>query len=205
MTGSFPGVFRVLGGTVLLAFLALAFTPLAPAVDARLDHGEEVSPADAVVVLGAGVSPDGILTAHSLRRAVAGIALFRRGLAPKLLLLGPVSPGGVAETEVRARLARDLGVPEGAIVVEARGLTTRQEALLARQRLPAARRILLVTGAHHMRRARALFERAGLQVLRAPVAEVSARPNRPDERLQLTRLLVQEALAWLYNRWAGYV
>ncbi len=195
---------RVLGAAALFAFAAVAFTPLAAVVDARMDHGSEIGPAEAVVVLGAGVGPEGVLQVQSLRRAVLGITLFRRGLAPRIVMLGPAAEGGVVEAEVRAALARDLGVPAEAIVSEARGLTTREEARLTRARLgPGARRILLVTGAHHMGRARALFRREGFEVLRAPVDEVSARSSRPEDRLEVWRLIAQEAVARAYNRLAG--
>jgi uncharacterized SAM-binding protein YcdF (DUF218 family) len=89
--------------------------------------------------------------------------------------MGPGSPGSAVEAQVRATLARDVGIPPEALVVESRGLTTRHEAALAAERMRelGGRRVLLVTGAHHMPRARLLFERAGLEVVPAPVVEVS--------------------------------
>ena len=133
-------------------------------------------PADAIVVLGAGASRDGLLSDQSLRRLIGGLTLYRRGLAPRVIVLGPAYQGrGPVEAEIRATLARDIGVPAAALVVEGRGLTTRHEAALAAARLreTGGRRILLVTGAQHMPRARLLFERAGLEVIPAPVVEIS--------------------------------
>src|SRR5207247_5870409 len=84
-------------------------------------------PAAAIVVLGAGVD-EGVLTDLSLRRALDGVELFRRGLAPLLVMLGP--GGGVepSEARVRVRLAEDLGVPMTALLADPRGRTTREEA-----------------------------------------------------------------------------
>jgi uncharacterized SAM-binding protein YcdF (DUF218 family) len=90
-------------------------------------------------------------------------------------------------------------------VVEGRGLTTRQEAALAASRVRelGGRRVLLVTGAQHMHRARRFFERAGLEVVPAPVIEISPLAESPDGRLELARLVIQEGLARLYYRVSG--
>ena len=91
------------------------------------------------------------------------------GLAPRVILMGPSYQGGPVEAELRAGLARDIGVPAGALVVESGGLTTRHEAALAARRMQetGGRRILLVTGSQHMRRARLAFEAAGFRVIPA--------------------------------------
>jgi uncharacterized SAM-binding protein YcdF (DUF218 family) len=191
----------------LTGFLALAYTPLTGALARRLAPMSDPAPADAIVVLGAGAGPDGQLSDPSLRRFVGGLLLYRRGLAPRVILMGPGYGGGPVEARIRATLAVDLGIPAGALVVEGRGLTTRHEAVLAAERMRelGGRRVLLVTGAPHMPRARRLFERAGLEVVPAPVVEVSADAERPDARLAMAQVLVQEALARWYYRVAGYL
>jgi len=198
---------RAAGGVVVALFAALAFTPLA-----GLLHRALVAPApppghaQAIVVLGAGVDR-GVLTEASLRRALGGIALFRRGLAPLLVMLGPDDPGQRTEADIRVELAVDLGVPPAAVLSEARGRTTREEARLSWQALSArgARRILLVTGGQHMPRAAALFRRAGFDVVPAPVEELPAGATRPQGRLELARGLLRELIARAYNRAAGYL
>jgi uncharacterized SAM-binding protein YcdF (DUF218 family) len=189
-----------LGALTVAAFALLAYTPLIGAISQRLDAVPDPGPADAIVVLGAGSARDGVLSSSSLRRFVGGLLLYRRGLAPRLILMGPTYQGSPIEAETRAAIARELGIPASAIVVEGGGLTTRQEAELAAARVRAlgGRRVLLVTGAQHMHRARRLFERAGLEVVPAPVIEVSPRAESPDGRLELARLVIQEGLARLY-------
>ena len=178
-----------------------AFTPLAASLHGRRP-ANDLPHADAIVVLGSGVMAEGELTDHSLRRTIEGIRLFRQGRAPRLVLLGPEHRGAV-EAEVRARYAADLGVPAEALVVEAGGESTRDEARLVRARLGAGRTILLVTGVHHVARARRVFEREGLVVSAAPVLEESLRPERPQARLALARAMAQEAIARAYYRLAG--
>jgi uncharacterized SAM-binding protein YcdF (DUF218 family) len=193
-------------GALFLALLAgLAYTPVIGAISRRLDTVPAPGRADAIVVLGAGVSRDGVLSNPSLRRLVGGLVLYRRGLAPRLILMGPAHQGSPIEAEVRAALARDVGIPPSAIVVEGGGLTTWHEAVLAARRVHevGGRRVLLVTSAQHMHRARRFFERAGLEVVAAPVIEISPAVESPGGRLDLARAVLQEALARVYYRVSG--
>jgi uncharacterized SAM-binding protein YcdF (DUF218 family) len=198
-----PGL-RTLGLATLALFAATAFTPLANALHDVLAARPQIGRADAIVVLGAGVSTTGTLSDSSLRRAVHGIELHRRALAPTLVMLGP-STWPLGEAPIRGALARSLGVPEDRIRLVMGGRTTREEAARTREELGAGRRILLVTGAIHMKRARALFERAGFAVLPAPVEDTSGGGVSPEARLALGLRLGEELLAQLYHRLAGYV
>lgn len=198
---------RGLGLLLVASFGLLAFTPLpnywhaCTAVPARLQ------PADAVVVLGAGVSRQGVLAPHSLGRAIEGVRLYHLGLAPRILLMGPSRHGGPTEASVRARLASELGVPAATLELEARGTTTRYEARLAWERLggQGRRRVLLVTGSFHMLRAQALFAAAGFEVLPAPTPDLDPDADEPLARLALSRGLLQELLARAYYRAFGYL
>jgi uncharacterized SAM-binding protein YcdF (DUF218 family) len=196
---------RATGLVAVILFLAVAFTPLPNLLHARFVVHEDVRPADAIVVLGAGANRE-YLTERSMRRAVQGIRLFHRGLAPVLVLHGPPQDGSAPESATRAALARDLDVPPSAIVL-AGGRTTREEAEQSWRLLSAQgrKRILLVTGSHHMWRARALFERQGFEVHVAPVDEVAATGARPELRLALARSLLQEGMARVVYRLAGAV
>src|SRR5437899_11877933 len=84
---------------------------------------------DAIVVLSGGavgkgtLRPSEQLAGLSLERTICGADLFAQGLAPRLLLAGGEAtvfgPGPIEAVEMK-RLARRLGVPEAAIVVEDR-------------------------------------------------------------------------------------
>ena len=201
------GPLRGIGGATVALFAALAFTPLSSALHRVLvPPAAPPEPAAAIVVLGSGVD-HGVLSDASLRRALAGVVLFRQGLAPLLVMLGPASGGPLSEAEVRVRLAQDLGVPTTALVADPRGLTTRDEARVCWEDLAprGMRRILLVTASEHMPRGAALFRRAGFEVVEAPVEELSSDDGRPQVRLELARMLLRELLARAYNRVAGFL
>jgi len=166
---------RLVGAAVALAFVAVAFTPLTEALARRLVPAPALGAADAIIVLGAGLASDGSLNDPSLRRFVHGVRLYRRGLAPVLAFTGGPATQGRGEADVRAALAREIGLPAADIVVVPSARTTREEAVRARDDLAArgVRRILLVTGATHMTRAQAAFVRVGFTVQAAPVSEAA--------------------------------
>jgi uncharacterized SAM-binding protein YcdF (DUF218 family) len=201
-----PGC-RILG---LVAVVALAVATLTPAVE-RLAVGYAepagIEPAEAIVVLGGAFTPDGWLDAVSLHRLVEGMRLYRQGLAPLLVLSGSTPKVGPSEPEVRARLARDLGMPPAAILTVVGANTTYEESVLvaAALRPRGLRSILLVTGPLHLVRARAVFERAGFTVHPAPAIEIPLDAKNPPGRIGVARMLVQEIVGRAYYRLRGYL
>src|SRR5262245_47276875 len=149
---------RYLGVFTLGAFFITAMTPLSNAIGSRLAVvSDPLQPADAIVVLGSGMLRNGTLDTESMRRAIAGIPFYKRGLAPILVLSGTGRPGGPEPTEAaaRAKLAETMGIPPGSIVKEETAHTTFEESIhiYSTLRPRGADRILLVTDSLHMRRA----------------------------------------------------
>lgn len=200
-------LWRLAGIVVAAALLASAFTPLPNALARRLSSAAREEPAEAIVVLGAAQWPDGELSDASLRRALHGIVLYRRGLAPLLVFSGGQVRAHASEATMRARLGAALGVPASAMLRLEGARTTRDEALGARTLLAprGARRILLVSNAIHLARAAAAFERVGFVVLPAPAAELSVHEDKPEDRLSLMRRAGAEAAARVYYRLAGFL
>ncbi len=198
---------RVLGFAGVAFFFISAFTPVPNILSRWLGSPSRLEPAQAIVVLGGGVSPDGVLSDSSMRRAIYGILLHRKGLASRLVFFGSASDAGSSEAEIRAEMARELGVSPEVILAAPDARTTREEAVFGETLLRArgVRRILLVTNAVHMTRAQALFERAGFEVLAAPAHEVSSGVSNPEGRLRLMRRMLEELIARLYYRVAGYL
>ncbi len=122
--------------------------------------------ADAIVVLGAALRPDGSLSAILEERVAAGVKAWSDGLAPRLCLTGGRSPFAshdVAEARAMAARARSLGVPDAAIEIEdASGSTFENARRCAALLLPKGiRRVWIVTQPFHLRRAKRHFRRAG--------------------------------------------
>jgi uncharacterized SAM-binding protein YcdF (DUF218 family) len=198
---------RLLGLVGVLGFAVSAFTQVPNLLAALNSPRPRLAPADAIVVLGGGIHPDGALTNGSLRRAVYGVSLQRSGLAKFLVLLGPSRSAGPAEARVRAEIARELGIAPEAILTEENARTTGEEAAAvgAILRPRGVHRIILVTDSQHISRAQRLFERAGFEVLPAPADDFSSAAVEPEERLRLMRRITQEILARLYYRLVGYL
>ncbi len=204
---SWARICRLLGLTGVALFFTSAFTPLPNILARWLSIPPRLERAEAIIVLGGELQPDGTLSNSSLPRALHGIVLHRKGLAPLLVFLGSDRAEGLVEAEVRAGLARQLGISAEAILTEAGARTTREEAVRVEVLLRpmGVRRILLVTDSQHMARARGLFERAGFAVLAAPADDFSNAADKPDERLRLMRRILEELLAQIYYRVAGYL
>jgi len=192
---------RVLGAATLAAFFTAAFTPLSNALNSWLSIKPDLRAADAIVVLGSGAHPGGLLSERSMSHALHGIELWRRGFAPVLLFSGPATSGGPSEASARLLLARQLGLTSESMLVGG-GLTTRGEAQSVRRALNArsAQRVLLVADARHLTRAREAFQRVGFEVVPAPPPDLLAAAASPQARLQLTRRIVEEMLARIYYR-----
>lgn len=170
-----------------LALLWISSTPLvANALFGVVEGGAERRPAvdaptaDAIVVLSGGrVTAPGAAAISEWGdpdRFFGGVELFQAGKAPLLVFTGGAvawAPDDPREGDVLAKFAVAMGVPVDRILTTGAVLNTAEEAgavaqLLHERRLDRAR-ILLVTSAFHMSRARQQFESAGLAVSPFPV------------------------------------
>jgi uncharacterized SAM-binding protein YcdF (DUF218 family) len=155
--------------------------------------------ADAIVVLSGGriMTPGdaGVSEWLDADRFFGGVELHKAGKAPLLVFTGgwaPWQPDASLEGDVLIQYAREMGIPGDQLVTTGKVVNTAEEAravaalLKHRQENKAVKpRILLVTSAFHMRRARLLFERAELETVPFPVDfQVSAR-----ERIVLLHFL----------------
>ncbi len=174
----------ILGGT---AFgIALAFVCVSALWQAR---GRLPVRADVIMVLGAATEVDGTLGKAALARVETGVALWQSGLAPKILFTGgPALPNFRAHGALMAEAAREMGVTDEAIIVEASAHSTLQNALLSQPLIPD-QQVILVTHGYHMARSRLSLAWAGIPVAGYATSGAFTGP----------RDVLREALATPYN------
>jgi uncharacterized SAM-binding protein YcdF (DUF218 family) len=150
---------------------------------------DEARRADAIVVLGA-AQYDGRPSPVLRARVDHAVSLYRRGLAPVMIMTGGVGPGDtVSEAVAAQRYAMRRGVPGRAILTEREGLTTLQSmdgvARLMRQR--GLSRAVLVSDPFHMLRLKLLAMRVGIRGFTSPTPLSPISRNRAEERRYLIR------------------
>ncbi|MFC6590716.1 YdcF family protein [Deinococcus lacus] len=197
---------------LLLGVLAALLTPAVPAALRSLTEAQAPAPAEAIIVLGGGLSCGGTLSASSQSRLLQGISLWRAGYAPALVVSNQSDAYGQAGCarlgDVQRRLLREWFGNTGPQVYTLPGVaSTRDEAEqaahLARQH--GWKRVLLVTSPSHSRRAAALFrEQLPSEVISVPAPETGFDPamHTPRDRLMGLGTAVYEGLSRL-KAWAG--
>jgi len=125
---------------------------------------DELTPLDAIVVLGAPLAPGNQLGPVLIERCRAAITLYHQGGAPLIVVTGGVTGRSTrAEATVMAEALIGHGVSASAVVVEERSRSTAENAAFVAEMLTGRRRIWIVTQPYHGRRARWLFRRAGFE------------------------------------------
>ena len=125
-----------------------------------------------------------------------GIALFKAGEVGAIMGCGGIGRHGPSEAEVIARLCREAGVPESAILLEDRSTSTRENLLNAKALLPEGTPVVIVTDPYHAPRARVMARQIGLNARSSspPWHEIGPRQrlrNIPREALGLAAALLR--------------
>jgi uncharacterized SAM-binding protein YcdF (DUF218 family) len=172
--------------------------------------------ADVIVVFGGNTQSNRANWFEPYNRATAvdridrAEALYRAGRAPRILLSGSALEGKVSEAQIVARLLRQRGIPDSAIILENESRNTNENArytdiAMRAQKLKSA---LLVTSALHMPRALASLEKRGIQVTAAggPPQIILPKNNAPElwwpnmRSLEASRTIIKEYLG-LFGYW----
>lgn len=167
---------------------------------------DRIERADVILVLSAGLVERGgnviDLDPFSRARVEAGVALWRAGVAPSILMSG--GPSASLDEHVGERMklvAVELGVPEEAVFVEGLASSTFENArftmaVAAEEGWTTA---VIVTDDFHLARARALFEfwRPGRSFEIVGLAPASGRAAAPF--IVASWMLLRETLAYPYN------
>ncbi|MCM1983616.1 YdcF family protein [Lyngbya confervoides] len=162
--------------------------------------------ASAIVVLGGSTYPptpprQGPEVNEAGDRILYAARLYREGRAPKVILSGgriAWKGGGQAEAIDMQTLMATMGVPTEAVILEPDSLNTYENARNVRellQRSGIRGKLLLVTSASHMPRAKAIFLKQGMTVIPAPT-DFLVETQRPKKQFQEQLLdLLPDSLA----------
>jgi uncharacterized SAM-binding protein YcdF (DUF218 family) len=177
---------RVLRHTLVLAGLAgvIVYT-ISLVMVLVVSQQDERRPVDAIVVLGAAQyngRPSPVLRA----RLNHALSLYREQLAPLVVVTGGIGRGDTtSEAVVGQRYLVSHGIPEGAVVAQGEGRTTKASMSAVTTWLQARglRRVLLVSDPFHMFRLRLEARRTGLEAFTSPT-ESSPISDNPDLELR---------------------
>ncbi len=149
----------------------------------------EAPTADAIVVLSSGgisqaPGRSNVFEWGDADRYFAGISLYQKEKAPRIFFTGGTTPydqDSMNEGTLYKEHAISLGIPLDAIVVTNKVINTAQEAIEIRRNFnqtKSSSKIILVTSAFHMKRAKKLFERQDFIVYPFPVDFRTSRISR---------------------------
>lgn len=168
----------------------------------RVGRRDEARRADAIVVLGAAQyvgRPSPVLRA----RVDHAVSLWKRGLAPTLILTGGTGVGDTtSEAAVARKYAMSQGVPDRAIVIEIKGRTT-SESMRAVARIMddrEQRSVILVSDPFHMLRLSILARRFGLKPYTSPTRTSPITSNREEHWKYMVSESVKVPLAYIFER-----
>lgn len=158
--------------------------------------------ADAIVVLGAAQyvgRPSPVLRA----RLDHAVSLYKKGLAPKLVLTGGIGVGDTtSEAAVSRKYALSRGVPASAIITENKGRTTRESVAAVATWLRAHNdtTVILVSDPFHMLRLTVLARRHGLVPLASPTRTSPISSSARQEWKYVLSESVKVPFALLFER-----
>ena len=210
IVGAIVGVTRLRGllwisaGLVALLCVGVAYTPVVSNLGRPLIRRDPMpSRVDAIAVLSAGLTSDGLMRGVTLERLLTGLTLAKTGVAPHLLVSRESRSfgGQVVSDSVDQRRIIGLAEPSAQVFFVDSVLTTRTEAL--RMKAVAQARgwstLAVVTSPMHTRRACATFEAVGFKVVCVPA---DARDSGlPKGSIGADRLRAFQS--WLYETFAS--
>ncbi len=185
----------VLIAALVFAYLAVTFVQVWLA--ARRD---DARPSQAIIVLGA-AQHNGRPSAVLAARLDHAIVLYRRHMAPQIMVTGGRDPGEHdTEAEASADYLHQHGIPESAIVRETTGRTSWESLQAAARFLESRhmRRVVLVSDPYHCERIEAIAHQVGLDAVTSPTR------TSPIKGVAALQRMAGEAVRVAAGRLFGY-
>jgi len=203
----FVSALWIANAVLLMGMVVIGYTPLVARLTRVLATRQSLGQADAVIVLAGGDVSDNTIDAHSQDRLLHGLQLMRAGYAPLLILTQPADENAIWPTLARQEISQ-LGLHLSVEVVgPVRDTHDESLAVVRLLRSHGWNRVILVTHSWHMRRAAALFQKAGVTVFCSPChdSRCSDRLETADDRLTAFGYWLHEVVGYAVYRRRGWV
>lgn len=165
------GVLALVLAVVVVAVLVFVGTNAAAVLTTRDDIVDQQTAAafdaDAIVVLGASVRPDGTPSGILQDRLDDGIALYFAGVAPKIIMSGDNGTASYNEVKAMKQYAIAQGVPSQDIFCDHAGFST-YESMYRAKYVFGCERIVVATQTYHLYRALWSVKSLGMQAEGVP-------------------------------------
>ncbi|KJR49513.1 SanA protein [Desulfosporosinus sp. I2] len=115
-------------------------------------NSDEVPNADAILVLGAYVFPNGTVSTMLNDRLTTGYELYEQGKAPKLIVSGDHGRKDYDEVNSMKSFLKDKGVPNQDVFMDHAGFSTYESLYRARD-IFEVKKVIIVTQEYHLMRA----------------------------------------------------
>ena len=127
-----------------------------------LEEAVRLEDVDCILVLGCYVRPDGVPSDMLADRLTQGIALYKNGSAPKLLMSGDHGRTNYDEVDAMKQFAVDAGIASEDVFMDHAGFST-YESIYRAVKVFEAKKIIIVTQNYHLYRALYIAESFGLE------------------------------------------
>jgi uncharacterized SAM-binding protein YcdF (DUF218 family) len=203
----------IAAGIIALICIAVAYTPIVSTLSRQLVRRDQIpARVDAIAVLSAGLSSDGMMRSETLDRLLTGLGLGKQGVGGTLLISRERRDfgGKVVSDSADQQNLLTLAQPSTQIIFVDSVVTTRTEA----QRMKAIAqahgwlKIAVVTSPMHTRRACATFEAVGFNVVCVPAAVRGSglhEGSGAEDRLHAFRSWLYETFATSSYRRRGWI
>lgn len=125
-------------------------------------NGKDVPKADAIIILGAYVFPDGVVSEMLADRLKVGLELFNAGKAPKIIVSGDHGKTSYDEVNTMRKYLEDRGVKRKDIFMDHAGFNTYDSMYRVRD-IFLVKKAIVVTQDFHLTRALYIADKLGLE------------------------------------------
>ncbi len=198
----------------LLLWLLVFYTPFVWMIAEPLKIAEAPVKADCIIVFGGGVGESGKAGQGYEERVGYAVDLYKRGYADHLIFSSGYQYH-FNETLLMKALAVALGVPEKAIILEARAANTYENVKFTKAILDKEgwKKALVVSSPYNMRRASLVFDRLGkdITVVYTPLLNstfyLHAKAGLFNRRTSVRQIrgIMHEYMGILYYQWKKWI